>query len=148
MNLFKKSALTLVGLVLSGTALADPVGLWKTFDLNNPSIATSLVKVTFENGAYVGRLQKVIRAGATSNVCLKEACKGAYAGKDMSGAPVIWGFKSAGGNQYTGGVAYDLQNDKKYSATITDAGNRLILKAGYKVMGSVVGKSTTWVRVN
>ncbi|MGL4768445.1 MAG: DUF2147 domain-containing protein [Formosimonas sp.] len=143
-----KNAIAVLGLTLSCAAYADPTGLWKTFDLDKPSQATSLVKVTFENGAYVGRLQKVIAAGATNNVCVATVCKGAYAGKDMSGAPVIWGFRAAGNNQYTGGVAHDLKNDKKYSATITETGNRLILKAGYSIMGSVVGRSTTWVRVN
>lgn len=145
---FKKLALVVAGMGLSCAALADPVGLWKTYDLYNPSIATSLVKVTFENGAYVGRLQKVIRTGATSNVCLVSHCKGAYAGKDLTGVPVIWGFKPAGSNQYAGGVAYDIQNDKKYSATITESGNKLILTAGFKIMGKVVGKSTSWVRAN
>ncbi|MBE7437097.1 MAG: DUF2147 domain-containing protein [Spirochaetales bacterium] len=46
------------------------------------------------------------------------------------------------------GTIYNPEDGKTYSATASVSGNTLSLKGGYKVLGTVVGKTATFTRSN
>ena len=138
MKLLNKIALAVASLAVSGVALADPTGVWRTVD-DQTGQAKSLVRITNEGGKYVGRIQQLFGG----NVCDK--CEGSYKGKNLSGVTVLWGVSSEGGNKYGGGTIMDPKNDKRYKVALTDNGNTLIVR-GY-VGVSALGRNQTWQRV-
>ena len=138
MKLLNKIALVLASLAVSGVALADPTGVWRTVD-DQTGQAKSLVRITNEGGKYVGRIQQLFGG----NVCDK--CEGSYKGKNLSGVTVLWGVSSEGGNKYGGGTIMDPKNDKRYKVALTDNGNTMVVR-GY-VGVSALGRNQTWQRV-
>ena len=138
MKLLNKIALAVASLAVSGVALADPTGVWRTVD-DQTGQAKSLVRITNEGGKYVGRIQQLFGG----NVCDK--CEGSYKGKNLSGVTVLWGVSSEGGNKYGGGTIMDPKTDKRYKVALTDNGNTLIVR-GY-VGVSALGRNQTWQRV-
>ena len=138
MKTLNKIALAVAALAVSGMALADPVGVWRTVD-DETGQPKSLVRITNEGGKYVGRIQQVF----SGNVC--NVCSGKYKGKNLSGVTVLWGVSSEGGNKYGGGTIMDPKNDKTYKVTMTDNGNSMVVR-GY-VGISALGRNQTWQRV-
>ncbi len=138
MKLLNKIALAVASLAVSGVALADPTGVWRTVD-DQTGQAKSLVRITNEGGKYVGRIQQLFGG----NVCDK--CEGSYKGKNLSGVTVLWGVSSEGGNKYGGGTIMDPKNDKRYKVALTDNGNTMVVR-GY-VGVSALGRNQTWQRV-
>ena len=138
MKLLNKIALVVASLAVSGVALADPTGVWRTVD-DQTGQAKSLVRITNEGGKYVGRIQQLFGG----NVCDK--CEGSYKGKNLSGVTVLWGVSSEGGNKYGGGTIMDPKNDKRYKVALTDNGNTMVVR-GY-VGVSALGRNQTWQRV-
>ena len=138
MKLVNKIALAVTAFAVSGVALADPTGVWRTID-DKTGQAKSLVRITNEGGKYVGRVQQVFG----SNVC--DACEGSYKGKNLAGVTVLWGVSSEGGNKYGGGTIMDPKNDKRYKVALTDNGSTMTVR-GY-VGFSALGRNQTWQRV-
>lgn len=136
MKALAKLSLVVAGLGVSVAALADPAGTWRTID-DETGQAKSLVRITLENGKYVGRIQQLLGG---SNVCTK--CEGKLKNQDISGKTILWGLTPAGGNKYSGGRIMDPKNDRTYDATITDNGNTLTVRGS--IMG--IGRSQTWTR--
>ena len=138
MKVWNKLALAAAALAVSGVAMADPTGVWRTID-DQTGQAKSLVRITNEGGKYVGRIQQVF----SGNVC--NACEGNYKGKNLSGVTVLWGVTSEGGNKYGGGRIMDPKNDKVYKVSLTDNGNSMVVR-GY-IGVSALGRNQTWQRV-
>ena len=138
MKVLNKIALAVAAFAVSGVALADPTGVWRTID-DKTGQAKSLVKITNEGGKYVGRIQQVL----SGNVC--DACEGNYKGKNLAGVTVLWGVSSEGGNKYGGCTIMDPKNDKRYSVSLTDNGSTMTVR-GY-VGISALGRNQTWQRV-
>lgn len=138
MKVWNKLALAAAALAVSGVAMADPTGVWRTID-DQTGQAKSLVRITNEGGKYVGRIQQVF----SGNVC--NACEGNYKGKNLSGVTVLWGVTSEGGNKYGGGRIMDPKNDKVYKVSLTDNGNSMTVR-GY-IGVSAFGRNQTWQRV-
>ena len=140
MKVWNKLALAAAALAVSGVAMADPTGVWRTID-DETGQPKSLVEIYKAGDEYKGRVKQVF----SGNVCDK--CEGRFHNKNLVGETVIWGIRSQGGNTYGGGAIVDPKNGKNYSLKITDNGGTLNLKAGYSVLGKIVGRSQTWQRV-
>jgi uncharacterized protein (DUF2147 family) len=138
MKLFAKLGLITAGLTFSLAATADPVGTWRTID-DTTGKPKSLVKITLEDGKYVGRIVQLLNS-PSGNVC--SACEGKLKNQNLSGKTIIWGVKPEGGNKYGGGKIMDPKNDKTYTVSLTDNGNTLAVRGS--VMG--IGRTQTWYR--
>lgn len=139
MKVFTKIAFVASAVMFSAAALADPVGTWRTID-DQTGQPRSLVRVTIENGKYVGRVIKLLNAD--SNICT--TCKGKYAGKDLSGVTVFWGVVAQGANKYGGGSIVDPKTGTVYSVSMNDNGKTMVVR-GYKGV-SLLGRNQTWQR--
>ncbi len=137
MNVLNKLAFALVGVAVSGAALADPTGTWRTID-DQTGQPKSLVVITNNGGEYKATIKQVF----SGNVC--DVCEGRFHGKNLAGETIMWGVRSEGGNVYSGGTILDPKNNKHYKVKMTDNGNTLTVR-GY-IGFSMLGRNQTWQR--
>lgn len=138
MKTIQKMTLGLMGLALSGIALADPVGVWRTID-DKTGQPKSLVEIYKAGDEYKGRIKQVF----AGNVC--EQCEGRFHNRNLVGETVLWGVHHQDGNVYGGGAIVDPKNGKNYSLKMIDNGNTLTVR-GY-IGVSLLGRNQTWQRV-
>lgn len=133
-------AVPLLAAVSVASAQNSPVGRWKTYD-EDTGKARLIVEVYEGKG---GLAAKVIDTLYQPNaICT--ACSGENKNKPVKGMIIMWGQKSAGGNEYEGGTVLKLANGKTYKskAKLLDA-NKLEVKG---CMGPIC-KAQVWTREN
>lgn len=129
----------LLAFALPALAQGSPVGIWRTVD-DETGQAKSTVRISVENGELVGRIVSLLPEG---RVC--SDCPGQYAGSNLRGVRVLWGFRQSG-DEWTGGRAYDPLKDKTYRGVVkVQRDGRLYLR-GY-VGIRALGRTQYWDRV-
>lgn len=125
----------------SASALASPVGLWKSID-DETKQPKSLVRILEKDGVLVGLVEKILtdKADAKCDKCTDERRD-----QPVQGMTIITGMKRAG-EQWEGGRILDPNNGKIYSSLmkLIDGGRRLEVR-GY-VGAPLFGRSQTWLR--
>lgn len=120
---------------------ADIVGTWKTIDEKSGK-EKSIVAITNNAGVYSGTIRKVLTG---EKVC--SVCEGKYKNKSLVGVIVIKNVKKEDSKTYGGGTITDPKDDKEYKVTLTEDGDKMIVK-GYIGWGALsVGRKQTWYRV-
>lgn len=137
-------AITLTIAVVGRADNSSPVGLWKTFD-DTGKTAKALVRITEQNGALQGKIEKLILPqGVDQNpVCLK--CKGEHQGQTMIGMAIVSNLKRDK-DEYRGGTIYDPEVGETYQCIIklVDSGRKMSVR-GY-IGIPMLGRSQIWQR--
>jgi uncharacterized protein (DUF2147 family) len=127
-------------LPLFAFAQAQPIGSWKTYDLqHNPR---SIVKLTLQNGTLIGVIQKNLSPG---KICT--ACRGKLRNKPLVGLPIIWGLKPEG-DKWVNGHVLDVDSGKVYRCQLkVSADNRVLYFTAYVGM-PLLGATLKWIKMN
>lgn len=123
---------------------ASPVGLWKTVD-DETGKPKALVRITEQNGALEGKIEKLFREPNEDQNPKCVACTDSRKNQPIVGMTIVSGLKKDG-NEYTGGEILDPAKGKTYKskATLKDNGSKLEVR-GY-IGAPMFGRSQTWVR--
>jgi uncharacterized protein (DUF2147 family) len=122
---------------------ATPVGLWRSFINGENGAPRSLVRVTESNGAYSGRIEKLIDPDYVKTC---QSCKGDLADKPVEGLLFMTGFRKDG-DKYVDGKLTDPEHCWVFSATLVPAAdNKTMIVRGFLGI-SLLGKSQTFERV-
>ena len=134
--------------MLSASVLAaddSPIGLWLTID-DNSGRARSEVRITEENGALFGRIEKIIIPGKTETCVL---CTDERKDKPALGLTIIRNMKKSADtpNEWSGGDILDPEKGAVYTSRMIlgDDGQTLNVR-GY-VGIPLFGRSQTWQRI-
>jgi uncharacterized protein (DUF2147 family) len=122
--------------------VVSPIGLWKTID-DATGNAGALVRIYEKDGKLFGRIEKLFKAGAESQVCT--ACKDDRKNQPIIGLIIIRNIEQEG-NAYAGGDVLDPDSGSVYRCKmhLEQGANRLIVR-GY-IGFSFIGRSQTWQR--
>lgn len=142
-----KAGLMATLLFTGAAALAQnnsPVGLWKTID-DETGKPKALVRITEENGALQGKIEKLFRGPNEDQNPKCTACTDSRKDQPMVGLTIVSGLKKDG-NEYTGGEILDPAKGKVYKskATLRDGGQKLEVR-GY-IGAPMFGRSQVWQR--
>lgn len=123
---------------------ASPVGLWKTVD-DETGKPKALVRITEENGALQGKIEKLYRGPDEDQNPKCVACTDSRKNQPIVGMTIVSGLKKDG-DDYTGGEILDPGKGKVYKskATLRDGGQRLEVR-GY-IGAPMFGRSQVWQR--
>ena len=127
-------------------AQSTPAGVWKTID-DATGKEKSLVRIVETNGAYTGKIEKLLDPDSPKDATCKE-CKDDRKDKPVVGMTIIRNVKANDDKTaYEGGDILDPNNGKVYSAklTLVDGGRKLDVR-GYIGM-PMLGRTQTWQRV-
>jgi len=144
----KKTAIGLLLASAAGLAFAQgatsPVGVWKTID-DETGKEKSLVRITEQNGALVGKIEKLLNPAEPNPKCDK--CTDERKDQPVVGLTIIRNVKKSDEGQWEGGDILDPNNGKVYKVRLRpeDGGKKLTVR-GYIGM-PMLGRSQTWVRV-
>lgn len=122
-------------------ASGSPVGQWTTID-DKTGAKRAVVMISESGGVISGVIQKVYPQPGDTGIC--EKCPGSFKGKKVAGLRFLWGLKSDGNNEWSGGSILDPKSGKVYKAKMTLEGNKLHVR-GYLGV-SLLGRTQTWVR--
>ena len=144
-TLIKASLLT--AMLFTSAAWAQnnsAVGLWKTID-DETGKPKALVRVTEENGALQGKIEKLFRGPNEEQNPKCGECKDSRKNQPLIGMTIVSGLKKDG-DEYTGGEILDPAKGKVYKskATLRDGGQRLEVR-GY-IGAPMFGRSQVWQR--
>ncbi|QNA87889.1 DUF2147 domain-containing protein [Massilia sp. Dwa41.01b] len=122
----------------------SPVGLWKTID-DETKLPKALVRVTEENGALQGKIEKLFRGQNEDQNPKCTACTDSRKNQPIIGMTILSGLKKDG-NEYSGGEILDPAKGKVYKskATLRDGGQKMEVR-GYIGM-PMLGRSQIWQR--
>ena len=142
-----KAGLLATMLFTSAAALAQnnsPVGVWKTID-DETGKPKALVRITEENGALQGKIEKLFRGPNEDPNPKCGECKDSRKDQPLIGMTIVSGLKKDG-NEYTGGEILDPAKGKVYKskATLRDGGQKLEVR-GY-IGAPMFGRSQVWQR--
>ena len=142
-----KAGLLAAMLFTSAAALAQtasPVGLWKTID-DETGKPKALVRITEENGALQGKIEKLFLEPNVDQNPKCVACEDSRKNQPIVGMTIVSGLKKDG-NEYTGGEILDPKKGKVYKskATLRDGGKQLEVR-GY-IGAPMFGRSQVWQR--
>lgn len=123
---------------------ASAVGLWKTID-DETGKPKALVRITEENGALSGKIEKLFSAPNEDPNPKCVACEDSRKNQPIIGMTIVTGLKKDG-NEYTGGEILDPKKGKVYKskATLRDGGQKLEVR-GY-IGAPMFGRSQVWQR--
>ena len=123
---------------------ASPVGLWKTID-DETGKPKALVRVTEENGALQGKIEKLFRGPNEDQNPKCVACTDSRKNQPIIGMTIVSGLKKDG-DEFTGGEILDPSKGKVYKskATLRDGGQKLEVR-GY-IGAPMFGRSQVWQR--
>ena len=154
MNIFLKMVMSTlsVSLLTAVVHAAEPdfAGTWKTID-DKTGFSRADVLVTKNNdGSYSGKIITIrpLPDKPLVEICVK--CRGSLKDRPLVGLEIVSGFKKNPkmSSEFIDGQVLDPLSGNVYSgkAKLNPRGNRVSLR-GY--MGvSMLGRSTTWVRIN
>lgn len=145
-NLTKASVIAAM-LFTSAAAWAQnnsAVGLWRTVD-DETGKPKALVRITEENGALQGRIEKLFREQNEDQNPKCVACSDSRKNQPIIGMTIVSGLKKDG-NEYTGGEILDPAKGKVYKskATLREGGKQLEVR-GY-IGAPMFGRSQVWHR--
>lgn len=145
-TLFKAGLLATM-MLTSAAALAQnasPVGLWKTID-DETGKPKALVRVTEENGALQGKIEKLFRGPNEDQNPKCTECTDSRKDQPIVGMTIVSGLKKDG-NDFSGGEILDPAKGKVYKskATLRDGGQKLEVR-GY-IGAPMFGRSQIWQR--
>lgn len=129
-------------LVAGAQAESGPVGLWKSID-EETGEPKSLVRITQENGALSGKIEKIFDPAKQDVTC--QLCEDDRKGKRVVGMTIIQNVKQTeGGPYWEGGTILDPQKGKTYRVRLApqDGGKKLQVR-GY--LGPFF-RTQIWVR--
>ncbi|MGX4642973.1 DUF2147 domain-containing protein [Massilia sp. SYSU DXS3249] len=120
------------------------VGLWKTID-DETGKPKALVRVTEENGALQGKIEKLFRGPNEDQNPKCTECTDSRKNQPIIGMTIVSGLKKEG-DEYTGGEILDPAKGKVYKskATLRDGGRKLEVR-GY-IGAPMFGRSQVWQR--
>jgi len=123
---------------------ASPIGLWKTID-DETGKPKALVRITEQNGALEGKIEKLFREPNEDQNPKCVACTDSRKNQPIVGMTIVSGLKKDG-NEYTGGEILDPKKGKVYKskATLRDGGQKLEVR-GY-IGAPMFGRSQIWHR--
>jgi len=123
---------------------ASPVGTWKTID-DETGKPKALVRITEQNGALEGKIEKLFREPNEEQNPKCVACTDSRKNQPIVGMTIVSGLKKDG-NEYTGGEILDPAKGKVYKskATLRDGGQKLEVR-GY-IGAPMFGRSQIWHR--
>jgi uncharacterized protein (DUF2147 family) len=131
-------------------AQTSPVGQWRTID-DRTGEPRSVVEIVREaDGSFSGYIRELYDASRRQAVC--EVCPDDW-GKNqpLIGLQILRDLHPRG-NDYRGGQILDPEEGKVYGVRLqtTDNGQRLEVRGFLRVplMGSALGRTQTWERVN
>jgi len=147
MRLTRTVALVAAALLAAAPAFAQepsPVGLWKNID-DVSGKPKALIRITEENGALQGKIEKLFRGPAEEQNPVCDKCTDARKDKPIVGMVIVSGLKKDG-SEYNGGEILDPNNGKVYKSKLelADGGKKLKVR-GY-IGVSWLGRSQTWER--
>jgi uncharacterized protein (DUF2147 family) len=123
-------------------AVLSPIGLWKTIDDATGNVG-ALVRIYEKEGKLFGRIEKLFKAGAESQVCT--ACKDDRKSQPIIGLLIIRNIEREE-EGYGRGDILDPDSGSVYRCKmhLEEHGTRLIVR-GY-IGFSFIGRSQTWQR--
>lgn len=147
MSNLSKAGLIAAMLFTSAAAWAQntsAVGLWKTVD-DETGKPKALVRITEENGALQGKIEKLFREPNEDQNPKCVACTDSRKNQPIVGMTIVSGLKKDG-NEYTGGEILDPAKGKVYKskATLREGGKQLEVR-GY-IGAPMFGRSQVWHR--
>jgi uncharacterized protein (DUF2147 family) len=126
-------------------AQSTPAGVWKTID-DATGKEKSLVRIVETNGAYTGKIEKLLDPDSPKDATCKE-CKDDRKDKPVVGMTIIRNVKASADDKTTfeGGDILDPNNGKVYRVRLRpfDDGRKLEVR-GY--LGPFY-RNQTWLRV-
>jgi uncharacterized protein (DUF2147 family) len=144
-----KYSLTIVASLLLSLARLEGsgiVGEWLTID-ETTGLATSIVAIgKVADGEFEGRVIEILRSEKGPNpIC--EKCPGDRKGQPIKGMVIMWGFKEADNQTYTGGRILEPKTGKIYQARMSLEKDGKLKLRGY-VGVSLLGRTQVWERAN
>ncbi|MEO8628355.1 MAG: DUF2147 domain-containing protein [Betaproteobacteria bacterium] len=124
--------------------VASPAGLWKIID-DKTGKERALIRITENNGAFEGRLEKIITQPGDDPQHLCRKCEGVRKDQPIEGMLILSGLKKDG-DQYTGGEILDAKEGRTYrcKAKLVEGGAKLEVRGFIGI--SLFGRSQTWLR--
>lgn len=141
MKLWKAVCGIIMGCYLPFVFAGSPVGTWTTID-DKTGDKRAIVQISDSGGLLNGTIVKVFPQEGDTGMC--HNCPGAFKGKKVVGLNFLWGLKTDGDNQWSGGSILDPKTGKIYKAKMTLKGNKLYVR-GYLGV-SLLGRTQVWVR--
>jgi len=127
-------------------AQSTPAGVWKTID-DATGKEKSLVRIVETNGAYTGKIEKLLDPDSPKDATCKE-CKDDRKDKPVVGMTIIRNVKASADDKavFEGGDILDPNNGKVYRVKLKliDNGSRLDVR-GY-IGTPMLGRTQTWIR--
>jgi len=119
-----------------------PIGLWKTID-DATGNAGALVRIYEKDGKLFGRIEKLFKTEAESQVCT--ACNNQRKNQPVIGLIIIRNIEREG-DAYVGGDILDPDSGSVYRCKmhLEQQGARLVVR-GF-IGFSFIGRSQTWQR--
>ncbi len=122
----------------------SPVGQWQTVS-DVTGKATSIVRISLENGELVGMIEKLIREPGQDPNPLCTECPDEKKDQPVQGMTILWGLEQDD-EEWNGGFILDPDNGKTYRSElrVTDGGEKLEVR-GY-IGFSLFGRTQVWIR--
>jgi uncharacterized protein (DUF2147 family) len=143
----RKPTMTLLLTLVAPLAWAQgsPVGLWKTID-DETKTEKSYVRIVEQDGALVGRIEKLINPPKPDPVC--DACTDARKGQPIVGMTILEGVKKSAAEEavWDGGVILDPNNGKTYKVRLSPKGGGKALDVRGYIGMPLLGRTQTWQR--
>jgi uncharacterized protein (DUF2147 family) len=130
----------------AASALASPVGYWKTID-DKSGKPRSIVKIWEQDRELRGRIERLIREPNEEQEPRCDKCEGERHNKKILGMEFLWGFKRER-DGWSDGWVLDPKNGNVYHATLQlIEGGATLRLFGYIRVVFKIGRSQTWERV-
>jgi uncharacterized protein (DUF2147 family) len=140
---FLSALMLLVAVASEAQSPSSAIGRWKTID-DATGKAKGVVEIyQAKDGRLAGKVVEVLDLKDGPNpMCDK--CKGANHGKPIKGMVTLWGLRSDGAGNWSGGRVLDPENGKDYKAKLE------LLEGGRKLgMSGCIAflcRQQVWVR--
>jgi uncharacterized protein (DUF2147 family) len=125
-------------------AAGTPVGVWRSID-DKTKQERSIIRITEENGALKGVVEKLFDQPGDDPAHLCKECKDERKDKPIIGMTILWGLKKDG-ESWGGGEILDPHNGKIYRCKITLSEDGKSLNVRGFIGISLIGRSQTWLR--
>lgn len=146
MNAMKTLFVAAALMVASSLAAAagSPVGAWRSID-DKTKQERSIIRITEENGALKGVVERVFDQPGDDPAHLCKECKDERKDKPIVGMTIVWGLKKDG-DTWAGGEILDPKNGKIYRCKMTLSADGKSLSVRGFIGISLIGRTQTWWR--
>ena len=141
------STATSLALLTASVGFAEslsPVGQWQTVS-DVTGKATSIVRITLENGELAGIIETLIREPGQDPNPICTECPDEKKDQPVQGMTILWGLEQDD-EEWNGGFILDPDNGKTYRSELRVTGDGEKLEVRGYIGFSLFGRTQVWIR--